>query len=155
MNQLSIFYKSIIAVIVLASCESHEQKADEAFNQFKDQKMAAKDTIKVSKDTTVIVVENNQPLKKYEKIDEDEKFNKAIQASVRANELIIKKLKTTPNMSIKTLKKIVNLEEANSNFAKQLSDYDEEAKKNRKVFEEKIKQEVSELEANLKILNLN
>jgi hypothetical protein len=94
MNQLSIFYKSIIAVILLASCESHEQKSDEAFNQFKDDKMAIKDTIKVSKDTTVVVVEKNQPLKKYEKIDEDEKFNKAIQTSVHTNELIIKKFLT-------------------------------------------------------------
>jgi biopolymer transport protein ExbB/TolQ len=58
-------------------------------------------------------------------------------------------------MNIKILKKIINLEEVNSSLIKQLNDYDEEAKKNRKAFEEKINQEVSELEANLKILKLN
>ncbi len=154
MNQLSIFYKSIIAVIVLASCESHEQKSDEAFNQFKDQKIATKDSVYVNKDTTT-AVEKNQSSKKYEKIDEDEKFRKSIENKVHTNELAIKKLKITPNMNIKTLKKIVHLEEVNNNFMKELSDYDEEAKKNRKSFEEKINLEINELEVDLKVLNLN
>ncbi len=154
MNQLSIFYKSIIAVIVLASCESHEQKSDEAFNQFKDQKIATKDSVYVYKDTTT-AVEKNQSSKKYEKIDEDEKFRKSIENKVHTNELAIKKLKITPNMNIKTLKKIVHLEEVNNSFMKELSDYDEEAKKNRKSFEEKINLEINELEVDLKVLNLN
>ena len=154
MNQLSIFYKSVIAIVLLASCESHEQKSDEAFNQFKDEKIAKKDSIYVYIDTTA-AAEKNQRAKKHEKIDEDTKFKKSIENSVHANELVIKKLKATPNLNIKTLKKIVHLEEANNNLLKQLNDYDEEVKKNRKSFEEKINQEVSELEVNLKIINLN
>jgi hypothetical protein len=154
MNQLSIFYKSIFAIIVLASCESHEQKSDEAFNQFKDEKTATKDSVYVYRDTTA-TVEKNQPTKKHEKIDEDEKFKKSIENKVHTNELAIKKLKTTPNMNIKTLKKIIHLEEVNNSFINQLNDYDEEVKKNRKSFEEKINLEINELEVNLKVLNLN
>ena len=154
MNQLSIFYKSVIAIILLASCESHEQKSDEAFNQFKDEKTATKDSIYVYIDITA-AVEKNQPAKKHEKIDEDVKFKKSIENSVHTNELAIKKLKATPNMNIKTLKKIVHLEEVNNNLIKQLNDYDEEVKKNRKSFEEKINKELSELEVNLKTINLN
>lgn len=154
MNQLSIFYKSVLAIVLLASCESHEQKSDEAFNQFKVEKTTIKDSIYVYRDTTVAVDKNQTP-KKHEKIDEDVKFKKSIENSVHTNELVIKKLKATPNMNIKTLKKIVHLEEVNNSLIKQLNDYDKEAKKNRKSFEEKISQEVSELEANLKMVNSN
>jgi|GEM_PF-2361630 len=154
MNQLPILYKSVIAIVLLASCESHEQKSDEAFNQFKVEKTTIKDSIYVYKDTTTSV-EKNQPLKKHEKIDEDVKFRKGLENSVHTNELVIKKLKATPNMNIKILKKIVHLEEVNNNLIKQLNEYDEEAKKNRTSFEEKINQEVSELEVNLKTVNSN
>ena len=141
-----------MAIIVLASCESHEQKVDEAFNEFKNEKMAKKDSVYVYIDTTS-AVEKSKTSKKHEKIDEDSKFKKSIENSVHVNELTIKKLKAIPNVSIKTLKKIVHLEEVNNSLFKQLNDYEEEAKNNRKSFEEKIKQQVNELDVDLKTLN--
>ena len=152
MKNISIFYKSIMAIIVLASCESHEQKVDEAFNEFKNEKMAKKDSVYVYIDTTSIV-EKSKTFKKHEKIDEDSKFKKSIENSVHINELTIKKLKAIPNVNIKTLKKIVHLEEINNSLIKQLYDFDEEARNNRKSFEEKIKQQVNELDVDLKTLN--
>ena len=100
----NIFFKSIVAIVLLTSCESHEQKSDEAFIHFKDEKMAKKDSVYVYRDTTT-TIEKNIPTKKHEKMYGDVKFKKHIENSVHTNELIIKKLKATPNMSIKTLKK--------------------------------------------------
>lgn len=148
----NIFYKNIVALVLLTSCESHEQKSDEAFIHFKDEKMAIKDSVYIHKDTTI---EKPQPTKKYEKMDEDVKFKKSIENSIHANELIIKKLKATPNMNIKTLKKIVHLEKVNSGFIKELANYDIEAKKKWQTFEAKINQEIKELTADLKNVEKN
>jgi len=148
MKTVILFLVCISLSITFVSCESHEQKADEAFNDFRDKKTKTIDSVIVYRDTSKTVI--TKPDKKLEKIEECVKFKNDLEEKVKLNDITIKKIKAYQDLNPKSFRKIANLEFVNSQLLKQISDYQEEAKKNWLLFEEKLTKEAKDLDIELK-----
>ncbi len=148
MKTIILFLAYITLSITFVSCESHEQKADEAFNSFRDNKNKTIDSVIVYRDTSIIVI--SKPDKKLEKVEECVKFKNDFEEKVKQNEITIKKIKAYQDLNPKSFRKIANLEFVNSQLLKQISNYQEEAKKNWLLFEEKLTKEAQDLDIELK-----
>lgn len=145
----SIIIKSFLSFIILCSCESHEQKADDAFETFKEDKMTSKDTIIIEK----IISPVESQTYRTEKLSEFEKFKKEIEKKVMANENKIKIIKLTPNPNSKLFKRVLSLENDNKNLKNQFDLYQEELKKNFEIFKNKLNLDVNEIDSELTILS--
>lgn len=141
-------------MIAMASCESHEQKADDPFEKIKAEKQIAKDSIIISKEipkvtkvaeVSKIVVVN----KKNEPTDDWSKFKIDLQKKILTNETTIKVLKETPEASSKTLRKVGNLEKENNDIRNQLEQYTEDAKVRLETFKTKTNHDVNQIEIEL------
>jgi uncharacterized protein YlzI (FlbEa/FlbD family) len=152
-NFISISTK-IFLLITLISCESREQKSNEAFDQFKEEKMMSKDCVLTNLDTFQ-QTKTLLPLKINESLDEWKNFKNEIENKILLNENKIKKLKQTPDADIKLFKKIVRLEKDNDDLKKQLSEYEKEVKENLEKFKEKVEVELSDIGVQLKDISIN
>lgn len=152
-NFISISIKACL-LIGLVSCESQEQKPNEAFDQFKEEKMMLKDCVLTNIDTHQ-QMKTVTPLKANESADEWTRFKNEIENKILLNENKIKKLKQTPKADIKLFKKIVRLEKDNDELKTQLNEYEVEVKENLKKFREKVDGELSEIIVQLKDISLN
>ena len=152
MKLKNLYIKIIFSTIALVACESHEQKADEAFKNFKGIKEEKITTI----DSTIIFRDSlNQILKTFSvkkiiKIDECIKYKLSLEAKVSANELAILKLKEEHHSNTKVYRKILHLQDVNALFVSQLRDYEATVKKDRKIFESKINQEMNDVNLSIK-----
>lgn len=141
-----------LILIILTSCESHEQKSNDAFDQFKQEKMMASDSIAVTVDSSQAAGKNLTE-KINETINEWDKFKNHIEKKILANENKVKKIKQTPEASVKFLKKIVHLEKDNNDLKNQLKEYEEQVKINLEKFKEKINLQADDIDAKLKDLS--
>jgi hypothetical protein len=142
----SIIINGLLSFTLFCSCESHEQKADDAFENFKEDKMNIKDTIIIEK---LISTSEN----KTEKINEYEKFKKEIEKKIISNENKIKLIKLTPQPNSKLFKRVLSLENENKNLKIQFDQYQEELKKNFETFKNKLNLDVNEIDSELTILS--
>lgn len=153
----SIFLSSTIiscfSAIILFSCESHEQKADEVFEQVKVERMMSKDTAIINK--ALQPPEKTDPLKKNEYIDEWTKFKMETERKIVANENLIKEIKTIPNASAKLLKEVTSLEQENNDLRKEMDVYKEEAKVLWENFKTQINHDVNKIGIDLKDIKIN
>ena len=153
----SIFFSSTIiscfSVLILFSCESHEQKADEVFQQVKEERMMSKDSAIIDK--ALQPPEKTDPLKKIEYIDEWTKFKMETEKKIVANENLIKEIKTIPNASSKLLKEVTSLEQENNDLRKEMDVYKEEAKVMWENFKTKINYDVNKIGIDLKDIKIN
>ncbi len=143
-----------ILVTVLAACESHEQKADDAFEKVKSEKLKMKDTIIIMKD----VVPNSTKIvqiKKVEAPDEWTKFKTETEKKIMANEIKIKQIKSIPNTNSKVMKQLMRLEKDNNELRKNMDQYKEEAKVIWETFKIKINHDVNDINIELKDLTIN
>lgn len=145
----SIIINSLLSFTLFCSCESHEQKADDAFENFKEDKMNLKDTIIIEK----LVPSTENQINKIEKLSEFEKFKKEIEKKVLANENKIKTIKLTPNPNSKLFKRVLSLENDNKNLKNQFDLYQEELKKNFETFKNKLNLDVNEIDSELTALS--
>ena len=141
----SIIITSFLSLTILCSCQSHEQKANDAFEDFKEDKMNITDTIIIEK---LISAPENQ-ITKTEKISEFEKFKKEIEKKIISNENKIKIIKLTPNPNSKLFKRVLSLENDNKNLKIQFDLYQEELKKNFETFKNKINLDANEINSEL------
>lgn len=148
-NFMSVSIKTCLVIIIFASCESHEQRSNDAFDRFKEEKMTAKDCVLITPDEPKEIIKA-VPLKLNESPDEWTKFKNETEKKIVLNENKIKKIKQTPEANIKLFKKIVHLEKENDDLKIQLKKYEEEVKINLEKFKEKIQGEVSDLDIKLK-----
>jgi len=155
MNRVTpIIIASYIFAMVLIACESHEQKADDAFENVKAQKLMMKDTIDVMKTPTPDSVKTEQ-LKKVERPDEWTKFKTETENKIAANEIRIKKIKGIPNANAKLMKQVMSLEKDNNDLRKEMDEYKEEVKVMWESFKTKINHDVNVISIELKDLNVN
>jgi hypothetical protein len=151
-NFISLCIK-VCLLIILVSCESQEQKSNEAFDQFKEEKLMLKDCVLTNTDTFQRM-KASLPVKVNECENEWTKFSCEIENKIILNENKIKKLKQTPNADIKLFKKIVRLEKDNDELNTQLNEYEKEVKENLKKFKEKVDLKLNDIDTQLKDISV-
>ncbi len=145
-------YKYIAIVFLITSiyaCESHEQKSNESYEQFKVEQEASK-----GKDSTIkVYIEKpakvTYVVQKGEKSNEWTEFKNTIETKVQMNEDIIKNLKKTTNLNSKIYKKIAYLEKVNYDLRKYMNEYIVEEKTKRDNFQKSKLIEIQELDTNI------
>jgi hypothetical protein len=142
------YINSAFCLLTFIACESHEQKADVAFKEFKIEKVIDIDSSMIFKDSINGLIKLNE-VKKIVKLDLNNKYKNDLEAKVKANEITIAKLKTQYNSNTKVYRKIIRLEEANQLIMTQLKIYEEVVKKDRNSFEEKINREMNDIKLNI------
>ena len=150
----SLIITSYILVTVLTACESHEQKADDAFENVKEQKIKMGDTLSTLKESTPSSIKT-EPSKKAEHQDEWTKFKTETENKIVANEIKIKKIKGIPNANAKLMKQVMSLEKDNNDLKKEMDEYREEVKVMWENFKTKINHDVNEISIELKDLTIN
>ncbi len=138
----------------LLSCESHEQKADDAFEHVKEEKKIAKDSFttkqEIPKETKL-----PEPAKKVETLDDWSKFKMDLEKKILTNETNVKTLKELPGASSKTLRKVSNLEQENNELRNQLEQYTEDAKVRLEKFKTQTNHDVNQIGIELKDILVN
>ncbi|MBI3232567.1 MAG: hypothetical protein HYZ42_00750 [Bacteroidetes bacterium] len=152
-------YTKIVAlsiVLIAASCQSHEQKSDESFELFKEEKLKAQNEV----DSVVKLVVVNKPgkveyvVKKGENIDAWTGFKSSIELRIVENENRIKTLKKVQNLNSKVYKKILSIEKTNYDLRKKLNEYIAEEKVNRENFKLDISNNINLIDTSIKMLDI-
>ena len=128
MNSKRLIMQSIVCGILCIACESHEQKADEAFKNYHVEAVSVIDSSSIYKDSIhkILKLVNT---KKVPKIDGSNKFKKDLEEKVKVNNLLIAHLKEMHQSGSKVYRKILKLEKINNQFAIQLKDFEENMNK--------------------------
>lgn len=159
-NFTSMIITGCFSAMILVSCESHEQKADDAFERVKEEKMMSKDSNSISKEIIQEpkFVTKNASLNGevgQENPDEWAKFKMETENKILANENKIKEIKGIPNTNAKLLKKVTFLEKDNNDLRRQMNEYSKEMKSKWENFKAKMNQDVNEIGIQLKDLTIN
>lgn len=145
----------IIALLITAlfSCVSHEQKADEAFDMVKKEKMLSNDNYIFSKDKNQD--SNKLVIKQIQNLDEWAKFKIEMEKRLVINDKKIKELKIIHNSNSNIIRKAESLEKDNNEIRKQISEYQEEVKLKWENFKAKMNYDVNEIVIELKDITIN
>lgn len=128
MNLKHLITQSIVFGILLVSCESHEQKADEAFKNYHAENILEIDSTSIFKDSINTLLKLVKT-KKVIKVESTDKFKNDLEQKVKANNLAIVHLKEQYQSSSKGFRKIIRLEKINNQFVIQLKDFEENMNK--------------------------
>lgn len=134
--------------LAIESCESHEQKADEAFERVKEDKMSIKDTgTTIPIDTAVrgLAEEPAKPEIVIKTINTDEwsKFRQELDKKILAGETKIKSIKATPNANSDLISDLSSLEKDFNDLRRKMDEYNEEMKVELGKFRVKMNHEVN------------
>ena len=151
LNFILIIGCSLLTGVV--SCESHEQKADEAFEMIKEEKKLTKDTLLTIQDITV-EEKKTDVVKEKEHLTEWDKFKSETEKKILLNEDLIKEIKGKSNANAKLLKTMVSLEKDNNDLRKNMDQYKEEVKVMWENFKTKMNHDVNEIHIELKDIKL-
>ena len=145
LKYFTIIITACLSIMALVSCESHEQKADEAFESFKEEKMNSKDSIIIYKDTAS---------KKSENTDEWSKFKIETEKKIASNEKMIRDIRNIQNASASLLKKIAGIEKENNDFKRQMDEYKEDIKVKWENFKGTMNHDVDKIGIELKDITI-
>jgi len=162
-NKLHFFLILIIGfftIDILNSCQSREQKKNEAFESFREEKILLNDSLSIQKDvlSKEKALITNRIIKKSIKIetipkvkilDDWTKFKIESEKKITDNESKIKQIKGIPDVSVKLLRKVVKEENANNNLRNQLSSFNHDEKEATEIFKTKMIRNLVELENRL------
>ncbi|MFI5148826.1 MAG: hypothetical protein ACHQRM_03770 [Bacteroidia bacterium] len=137
------------AIHCLCSCQSKEQKSDDAFEQVKEQKREIVDSVLQSRQTSS-QVKPAEIAKKPDVADAWTRFRGDMEGKIQSNEAKIKALKGSKETSTKAFRRIVRLEKANNDFRKQMDDYAKDEKTRQEKFRVSLAADVKEIEVSLK-----
>lgn len=154
LNSISIVVIFFVSLTLLASCESHEQKTNDAFDNFKEEKMMSEDSIMTGKEAAQ-EINKVEPVKIDENPDEWVKFKNEAEKKIATNENKIKKLKHMSDSDMKLFKKISHLKKDNDDLRRQLKEYEEETKVNLEKFKVSIMVEASDIDLKLNEISKN
>lgn len=142
------------AIIILISCESHDQRPDNAFESFKQNKILTKDCVLVSQITPQVPDKIEIGHKKEIK-NEWEIFETEISKKILSNENKIKEMRDIPDANAKLIKKIASLEKKNNGMRRVIIDYPEEVRVKREEFKTNTREELKAIDVKLKELAVN
>jgi hypothetical protein len=134
--------------LILLSCESHEQKADDAYEQVKEEKFNSKSTI-TEPGTSQAPIKKKVTVTKVANPDEWVKFKQEIELKIQINEIKIKKFKSIPWVNSKTQRKVIDMEKENNDLRVQMKEFKEEAEDNWKKFKAKTILKVNDISTEL------
>lgn len=150
---VAIVIVGCVSFLIFATCESHEQRADEAFEQVKAEKKSNKE---------IVFIENkpgegeiNDASKKYDNQDDWTLFKADVERKIQANAVKIKEIKGTPNVTSSMYKKAATLEKENNNLKIQMDEYKADEKLNWDKFKIKINYEGTDIGIKLKAIALD
>lgn len=155
-NFISRIVAVCFSVMILVSCESHEQESDDAFEQVKEEKMISNEN--VSDSVIKEIIEEPKILKsamKNENLDEWTKFKIETEKKIRTNENKIKEIKGIPNADSKLIRTLISLEKDNNDLRKQMDEYHEEMKVKWENFKTKINHDINKIGIELKDIKIN
>jgi len=150
-TQLNRYAAICLIIPIFFSCQSHEQKQDDAFENVKEQKKVNKDSVVAA---IPIQIEQDKPsiLKKNEKTDDWMSFQKELEGKIVQNELNIKILKAAKGTSTKSFRRLTHLEKDNSDLRQQMNKYNADALARKMAFKASISTDVNVIGAELKEL---
>jgi len=145
---------------ILNSCQSQEQKKNEAFESFREEKSMLKDSLALQKDVISeekdliskrIVKKSikNETIPKVKVLDDWTKFKTEAEKKITDNESKIKQMKGIPDVSLKLLRKVVKEEKANNNLRNKLSSFNHDEKEATEIFKVKMLQDLLEIDNKL------
>ncbi len=143
-------YAAICLVIpIFFSCQTSEQKQDDAFEHVKEQKKVNKDTL-----LAAIPIPSEQDKfsvpKKNEKTDGWISFQKELEEKIVQNELNIKILKGAKGTNTKSFRRLAHLEKDNSDLRKQMIDFNADAMARKLAFKASISTDANVIGAELR-----
>ncbi|MDO8999645.1 MAG: hypothetical protein Q7W45_07770 [Bacteroidota bacterium] len=151
MNLMLKLITGSFIILLIFSCESHEKKADDAFDQFKEEKKILHDSEILTNE--IIPAEKKEiTVKKVDKTDDWTKLKNEIDKRTQTIENSISRIKSDGATDSKTLKKLTYLEDENNKLKKQLDEYIISMKLKLEQFKTKIIQDTQDLEAELKVV---
>lgn len=153
-NFNSIIVSCCFFLMIFVSCESPEQKTDDAFELVKEEKMMAKDSFIAEEEITKVKTKVEIVMKN-EIVDEWKKFKSETEKRVLINENKIKELKGTPDSNTKLYRQVATLEKDNNDLRRQMDEYNEEMKVKWESFKVKINHEVNEIGIELQAIQVN
>lgn len=162
-NKLHFFLILIIGfftIDILNSCQSREQKKNEAFESFREEKILLNDSLSIQKDVlskekaiiTDRIIKKSikiETIPKVKIMDDWTKFKTESEKKITDNESKIKQIKGIPDVSVKLLRKVVKEEKANNNLRNQLSSFNHDEKEATEIFKTKMIRNLVELENRL------
>lgn len=140
--------------MIFVSCESPEQKTDEAFEHVKEEKMMAKDSFIAEKEITKVQTKVEIVMKN-ESVDEWKKFKLETEKRILTNENKIKEIKGIPDSNTKLYRQVTTLEKDNNDLRRQMDEYNEEMKVKWESFKVKINHDVNEIGIELQDIQVN
>ncbi|MES2397444.1 MAG: hypothetical protein V4549_15650 [Bacteroidota bacterium] len=153
-NFTSIIISFCFSLMIFVSCESPEQKTDEAFEHVKEEKMMAKDSFIAEKEITKVPTKV-EIIMKNESVDEWKKFKSETEKRILINENKIKEIKGIPDSNTKLYRQVTTLEKDNNDLRRQMDEYNEEMKVKWESFKVKINHDVNEIGIELQDIQVN
>jgi hypothetical protein len=153
-NFTTIIISCCFSIMIFVSCESPEQKTDEAFDHVKEEKMMAKDSFIVEKEITKVQTKVEIVMKN-ESVDEWKKFKFETEKRILINENKIKEIKGIPDSNTKLYRQVTTLEKDNNDLRRQMDEYNEEMKVKWESFKVKINHDVNEIGIELQDIQVN
>lgn len=135
-------------LIILCSCESHEQSADDAFELAKEDRNTFQ-TVEKAPVKIIPDLKKAAPLERVKSLDEWSEFKTQIDTKIAANQHLIKVLKNQHSASTKTFRRITNLEEQNTLLNEQLLEYYNNERMKWLKFKDDINQQVTAIATEL------
>lgn len=154
-NFISKIISGCFLLLILVSCESREQKTDDAFERVKEEKMMSKDSNNISKK----IIQNTKPEPSNKNVrvgqgnsDEWLQFRMETENKILRNEKMIKAIKIIPaeDSGLLLYRKVIRLEKENNDLRRQMDEYNEEMKVRWENFKMKMDHDANEIAIELK-----
>lgn len=141
----SIFNFATIIFVCLSACQSHEQKANDAFDNVKESKLHEVDNQPHANVSTII----ETPVKTVIISDWD-KYKIEIETRIVANEIKIRKLKSQEGVEAKLFKKISAVEKENTLLRLQMNEFNSETNNRLLKFKSDMNDQIQSIELEIK-----
>jgi hypothetical protein len=136
-----------LGCIAINACQSHEQKANDAFENVKEGKISASNNIV---ETNPIEPVANQSIKKTISLNEWEQYKIEIEARLIDNEINIRKLKSQDGVEAKHFKKINAIEKENTLMRLKMNEFNSETNNRLEKFKSEMNAQIKAIAADIK-----
>ena len=153
-NFIPLVITGLFTVSIIASCGTHEQKPDDAFELAKKERMLLKDSDSLSKE---IIQESKKTevIKKNEYQDEWTRYKIEMEKKIRTNGNTIKEIKALGGINANLIRKAKSLEKENNDLRIKMDEYNEEVKVKWENFKTSMNHDVNEIAIELKAMKIN
>lgn len=153
-NFITLIIAGLFSATILISCESHEQKADDAFELVKEEKMLSSD---INIDSPIVIQESIKTdlVKKNDSPDEWTLFKVETEKKIFSNESKIKEIKGIPNADTKLFRRVASLEKDNNDLRIKMDEYKGEEKARWENFKTMVNHDANEIGIELKDIKIN